>query len=74
MILLVGVDAPKEQPQRGIVEEPSMASTVAGFQAGDRIKRLTPFASIVSTRIRVASENRRVPLKIRSGFGDTPSV
>jgi hypothetical protein len=26
------------------------------------------------TRIRVATENRRVPPKISSGFGETPSV
>ena len=39
-----------------------------------QIKRLTALASIASTRMRVASANRRVPLKIRSGVGETPSV
>jgi hypothetical protein len=39
-----------------------------------QIKRLTALASIASTTMRVATENRRVPLKISSGVGETPSV
>ena len=74
LCVLVGVNTTKNPAKSSVVKESPRPRLSPAPKSVMQIKRLTALDSIALTRTRVATENRRVPPKISSGVGDTPSV
>src|SRR6516162_3746554 len=74
LCVLVGVNTTKNQAKGSVVKESQRPRLSPAPKPVMQIERLTALDSIALTRTRVATENRRVPPKIISGVGDTPSV
>src|SRR5262249_16850287 len=68
LCILVGVNTPKDQPQGGIIEESSVATTVACSKAGDanqslnrlRLHRINEDASGLRKQARPAEDQFRI--------------